>query len=54
MAAPGFSWCLTNILDIPMASIEPESVLLNIKENSDLGGEWKICPVDRILDEDLI
>ncbi|KAK5662254.1 hypothetical protein OQA88_8159 [Cercophora sp. LCS_1] len=54
MAAPGFSWCPTNILDMPMANMEPGSVLLSLQENGDLEGSWKMCPVDSIPNEDLI
>ncbi|GAB1312345.1 Heterokaryon incompatibility domain-containing protein [Madurella fahalii] len=54
MAAPGFSWCPTNILDIPMAAMEPDSVLLELRENGDLEGTWKAYSVDSIPTGDFI
>jgi hypothetical protein len=46
MAAPGFSWCPTNILDMPMADMEPKSVLLELRENGDLEGTWRAYPIN--------
>ncbi|PKS09158.1 hypothetical protein jhhlp_003772 [Lomentospora prolificans] len=52
MSAPGFSWCPTNILDMPVA--EPNSVLLELRENGDLEGTWHVRDIDSIKLEDYI
>jgi len=54
MATPGFSWCPTNILDMPMASMEPSSVVLHIQENGDLEGKWNALRVNNIPDDNFI
>lgn len=48
MAAPGFSWCPTNILDMPIADVNSESTVLELHENGDLEGKWVAYPVDAI------
>lgn len=52
MSAPGFSWCPTNILDMPMA--ETESAMLELRENGDLEGDWRVQAIDSVKFEDLI
>lgn len=52
MSAPGFSWCPTNILDMPMAEID--SMMLELHENGDLEGEWRVQAIDSVKVEELI
>ncbi|KAF5706047.1 heterokaryon incompatibility protein [Fusarium globosum] len=52
MSAPGFSWCPTNILDMPMA--QTDSAPLQIWENGDVEGEWTVQAIDTVKVEDLI
>ncbi|OJD33069.1 ankyrin repeat protein [Diplodia corticola] len=52
MSAPGFSWCPTNILDMPMA--ESDSATLELLENGDLEGMWRVHPADSVNTEDFI
>lgn len=54
MAAPGFSWCPTNVLDMPMADVRHEQVLLELHENGDLEGTWRAYPADSIKFSDFI
>lgn len=54
MTTPGFSWCPINILDMPMADTDSESTLLDLRENGDLEGTWKVYPVDDINVNDLL
>ena len=48
MAALGFSWCPTNITDMPLATMEAAATLLDLKENGDLEGTWNAYPIDTI------
>ncbi|KAI0543626.1 hypothetical protein F4679DRAFT_567928 [Xylaria curta] len=52
MSAPGFSWCPTNILDMPMA--EPTSELLQVLENGDLEGTWNAYAISSIKPVDFL
>lgn len=52
MSAPGFSWCPTNILDMPIA--ENDSALLKLGENGDLEGFWRVYPIDSVKPDDFI
>lgn len=52
MSAPGFSWCPTNILDMPMA--EPKSALLELRENGDLEGTWGAYAINSVKPIDFI
>ncbi|KAG4272987.1 hypothetical protein FPRO04_10067 [Fusarium proliferatum] len=52
MSAPGFSWCPTNILDMPMA--QTDSAVLKVWENGDLEGVWRVQAIDTVNVEDLI
>ncbi|SCN94100.1 related to heterokaryon incompatibility protein [Fusarium fujikuroi] len=52
MSAPGFSWCPTNILDMPMA--QTDSAPLRIWENGDIEGVWRVQAIDTVKVEDLI
>lgn len=52
MSAPGFSWCPTNILDMPMA--ETDSAMLELRENGDLEGDWIVQAIDSVNVKDLI
>jgi hypothetical protein len=54
MAAPGFRWCPTNILDMPMTEVKSEKEWLDIQENGDLEGTWKVCSPDNVKDTDLV
>ncbi|KUI62492.1 Serine/threonine-protein phosphatase 6 regulatory ankyrin repeat subunit B [Cytospora mali] len=47
MSSPGFSWCPTNILDMPRAE-DGDAELLELHENGDLEGEWKVYATDSI------
>ncbi|KAI9147082.1 ankyrin repeat protein [Paramyrothecium foliicola] len=40
MSTPGFSWCPTNILDMPMAGTN--SIPLALRESGELEGVWKV------------
>lgn len=46
MSSPGFSWCPSNILDMPLVGSAAES--LEIRENGDVEGVWKVYPTDRV------
>ncbi|KAH0558812.1 hypothetical protein GP486_004548 [Trichoglossum hirsutum] len=52
MSAPGFSWCPTNILDMPIA--EPKSALLELRENGDLEGTWRAYAINSVEENDFI
>jgi len=52
MSALGFSWCPTNILDMPLA--EDGSEQLKLQENGDLVGVWRVYSIDDVKAEDLI
>lgn len=54
MAAPGFGWCPTNILDMPMADMEPKSVLLELRENGDLEGTLRAYSIHSVKDDDFM
>ena len=49
MSSSGFSWCPSNILDMPLAGSGAE--LLEIGENGDVQGEWKVYPTDSVKPE---
>lgn len=52
MSSLGFNWCPSNLLDMPLADIKSE--LLDLCENGDLEGTWKVCATDKLKAEDLI
>lgn len=52
MSAPGFSWCPTNVLDMPLA--DKDSAMLKLHENGDLEGHWAVQKIDSVGVEDLI
>lgn len=52
MSSLGFNWCPTNLLDMPIADIDAE--LLELCENGDLEGTWKVCATDKLKSENLI
>ncbi|ROV95731.1 hypothetical protein VMCG_07627 [Cytospora schulzeri] len=52
MSSPGFSWCPTNILDMPLA--ESDGEVLELRENGDLEGVWKVYATDSVEPDDFI
>ncbi|KUI64372.1 Serine/threonine-protein phosphatase 6 regulatory ankyrin repeat subunit B [Cytospora mali] len=53
MSSPGFSWCPTNILEMPQAE-DGDNQVLKLHENGDLEGVWKVYATDKIESDELI
>lgn len=52
MSSPGFDWCPTNILDMPLADNDVE--LLDIRENGELEGFWRVYATDGVKSDNFI
>lgn len=52
MSSPGFDWCPTNILDMPLADNGVES--LDIRENGELEGFWQVYTTDGVESDNFV